>query len=89
MAEPSVGSITVTVKLFAALRKYVPPGGEANGVRVTVPRGGTVADVLRALSIPAAYAGVIVSGDEHLRVDSPLEDGQELNLFPPLAGGSG
>jgi molybdopterin converting factor small subunit len=30
---------------------------------------------------------MIVSGAEHLEPTSLLHDGQEVNLFPPLAGG--
>jgi molybdopterin converting factor small subunit len=80
-------TITVTVKLFGTLRKYVPPGREDGGIRVDVARGGTVADLLQALAIPPAHAGIIVAADQHLQLDSSLQDGLELNLFPPLAGG--
>lgn len=30
---------------------------------------------------------MIVSGAEHLEPTTVLRDGQEVNLFPPLAGG--
>lgn len=79
-------TVTVTVKLFAALRKFLPPGGEEGGV-LRLPVGSTVRDAIEALGIPPDHAGMLVSRDEHIEVDSLLSDGQELSIFPPLAGG--
>ncbi len=79
-------TITVRVKLFAALRRFLPPGSE-QGVSLTLPEGSTVGDVLKALQIPPDHAGMLVSNDAHVGASTPLSDGQELSIFPPLAGG--
>lgn len=77
----------VTVKLHATLRKYLPAGTTANSVVVEMPEGANVADLIGRLGIPADHAKMIVSGDEYLEASSIVRDGQEINLFPPLAGG--
>ena len=78
----------ITVNLHATLRKYLPPGSTGRAALLELPDGATVADIIDRLGIPAGHAKMMVSGDEQLQPTSPLRDGQELNLFPPLAGGS-
>ncbi len=46
-----------------------------------------MADVIARLGIPPGHFKMIVCGDEFLEAAAVLHDGQELNLFPPLAGG--
>lgn len=79
--------MTVRVKLHAILRKFLPPGSEDNVAVVEVADGATVADVIAKLGIPDKHAGMLVSGDDYLEPTSALSDGQEFNIFPPLAGG--
>jgi len=78
----------ITVKLHGTLRKYLPAGSNGNVIAVDVPDDATVADVVDRLNIRRDHARLFVSGDEHLESTALLRDGQELNLFPPLAGGS-
>jgi len=54
---------------------------------VELPDGATIADLIASLRIPPGHAAMMVSGDEHLGTSSVLRDGQEIHLFPPLAGG--
>ncbi len=77
----------VTVKLHATLRKYLPTASTDNSVAMELPEGTTVADLITRLAIPADHAQMIVAGDQHLELSSPVRDGQEINVFPPLAGG--
>ena len=77
----------VTVRLHATLRKYLPAGADGNAVSVELSPGATVADAVARLGIPPDHAKMMVSGGEHLEPTAVLRDGQELNLFPPLAGG--
>jgi len=78
----------VTVRLHGTLRKYLPAGSADNMIVVEVAEGATVADVVTRLGIPSNHAKIMVSGHEHLEPMSVLQDGQEVNLFPPLAGGA-
>jgi sulfur-carrier protein len=78
----------ITARLHGTLRKYLPAGSKGNVITVDVPDAATVADVVDRLNIPRDHARLFVSGDEHLHSTAVLRDGQELNLFPPLAGGA-
>ena len=74
------------VRLHAILKKHLPP--DANGTAVIeLPDGASVADLIAHLKIPPKHTGMMVSGDEYLETTTPLREGQEVNLFPPLAGG--
>ena len=77
----------VHVKLFASLRKYLPPGSGGDRLTLELPDGAAVRDAIAQLGIPLEHARMIVSENEQLESTSPLQDGQEINLFPPLAGG--
>lgn len=79
-------TVTVRVKLFATLKKYLPPGSE-EGTSVTLPAGSTVLDVVDALKIPHEQATMLVAGDTYVEKTTPLTEGLQLNIFPPLAGG--
>ncbi len=79
--------MTVRVKLHAILRKFLPPGSQDDTVILEVPAGVTVAEVISRLGIPPKHAGMLISGNETLGPNSELHEGQDLNVFPPLAGG--
>jgi len=78
----------VSVKLYATLRKYLPSESDEGGIVVELPDGATVADLIAQLRIPSDHAGIIVSNNEHLDKTAVLINGQEVNVFPPLAGGA-
>jgi molybdopterin converting factor small subunit len=79
-------TITVSVKLFATLKRFLPPGN-ADGVQLTLPAGATAQDAIDALKIPREHAGMLVAGDTYVEATTPLTDGLQLSIFPPLAGG--
>lgn len=79
--------MNVRVKLFASLRKYTPAGAAGDTFTVEVPAGATVRDAIATLGIPSERARMIVSKNVQLEPTAPLQDGQELDIFPPLAGG--
>jgi len=78
----------VTIRLHGTLRKYLPKGSAGNVSVVDVPEGSRISDLLAQLGMPAEHAKMLVSGDEHLEGSAVLHDGQEVNVFPPLAGGA-
>ena len=80
-------AVTITVKLFATLKQYAP-NGQAEGISLTLPSGATVRDVVERLDIPHDQAAMLVAGDTYVQPETVLEDGQEISIFPPLAGGS-
>lgn len=81
-------TVTIRVKLFATLKKYLPPGSE-EGTSVTLPAGSTVLDVIDVLKIPHEQATMLVAGDAYVEKSTVVTEGLQLNIFPPLAGGGG
>ena len=77
----------ITVRLHGTLRKYAPPGAEGNLATIDVPAGSSIADVLTQLGIPPEHAKMAVVGGQQRDGTDILVDGNELQLFPPLAGG--
>ena len=80
-------AMQVRVKLFATLRKYMPAGVAGDTLTVEVGDGATVADLVAALGIPLDHARMAVVRGEQLALDAVVPPGEEVNLFPPLAGG--
>jgi sulfur-carrier protein len=79
-------TVTISVKLFATLKRYLPAGSQ-DGFSLSLPSGATVQDAINALHIPPEQAGMLVAGDSYIEKEAPLTEGLQLNIFPPLAGG--
>ena len=78
--------MTVTVRLYAGLRAGGPGG---KGVlTLEVPEGVTIAGLFPRIGVdPAAVRRVFVNGI--IRDESYLlQPGDELGVFPPIAGGA-
>lgn len=73
--------MNVKIKLFASLRKFGP-----DEQTVELPEDATVDDAVNYLNLPHMALLKIVNG-EHRPANYPLKDGDELALFPPIAGG--
>jgi molybdopterin converting factor small subunit len=86
VARPA--DMKVRVKLFASLKKYLPRGASDDTITVEVPEGATVAEVVGCLGISPEHAKMAVTGECQVDMETPVQDGQQVNLFPPLAGGS-
>ena len=71
----------VKVKLFASLRKFGP-----DEQVIELPEDATIDDAIDSLNIPKTSLLRIVNG-EHRPAKHALKDGDELALFPPIAGG--
>jgi molybdopterin converting factor small subunit len=78
-------ALTIRVRLFASLRGYGPPGEEA--FPVTVREGASVEQALRDLAIPDEVQKVVLLNGRHATMQSTLQDGDVLTLFPPVEGG--
>ena len=81
--------MTITILLFAQARERA---GRARG-SLELPEGSRVSDALAALErehpeLAALWPHLAVAVDQRLaRPDTPLADGSELALLPPLSGG--
>jgi sulfur carrier protein ThiS len=79
-------TITVSVSLFADVRRYLPRGVDGP-ISCTVASGSTVGDLLVALGIPADTELTAGIDGELARRDSRLRDGADVMLVSPMEGG--
>ena len=72
----------VKIKLFATLRNFGPEEQV-----VVLPDGATINDAINLLNLPEKIPLLKIVNGEHRPPNHPLTDGDELALFPPIAGG--
>lgn len=83
--------MNVTLKLYASLADYLPATARHNQVEVELPDGATVGGVIERYQLPPKLThlvlvnGVFVSPDA--RPTALLHDGDQLAVWPPIAGG--
>ncbi len=83
--------IKVAFKLFASLSDYLPQGNAGNRVELELEEGVTVGELIHRYRVPERSAhlvlvnGVFIPPSERQR--RRLEDGDELAIWPPIAGG--
>jgi molybdopterin converting factor small subunit len=80
--------VQITIKLMASLRARLPPGSQGGKARLDLDAGVTVTSVLERLGIPGGHVHlVMVNGEMEPDRERALADGDELTVFPPVAGG--
>jgi molybdopterin converting factor small subunit len=47
----------------------------------------TVTDLCESIGLPAGVAGLVLVNGVHAEAGTPLHDGDEVSLFPPVGGG--
>ncbi len=78
----------IEVKLFANLRKKLPPGSSGTKAQLTLADGATIQNLIDLLTIPVELAQmVLVNGEQTREFDRQLADGDTVSIFPPVAGG--
>ncbi len=81
----------VVFKLFASLTDYLPPERKGNRVELEVAEGTTVNDLIARFRVPERSAHlVLVNGafvPPQARAERRLVEGDELAIWPPIAGG--
>jgi len=79
--------VKVAVRLFATLEKFLPPGAGGDSAWLELASGATVAQALALLRIPAEIEYLTVVNGRDVDPGHVLEPGDEVAVFPPLAGG--
>ncbi len=81
-----------TLKLYASLGDYLPPGAKDNTIQIELPPGdSTITAVLGKLNVPMERCHlVLVNGlfvPPSSRAERRVEDGDTIAAWPPVAGG--
>lgn len=82
---------SATVKLYALLSRYLPPGSSDNRTTVPLTEGMTVAGVIAALGLPEKNCHLVLINGFFVPIDEratrAVADGDTLAIWPPVAGG--
>jgi molybdopterin converting factor small subunit len=79
--------MTVTVRLFATLGKYLPAGSRRQAEVTLDSSTATAGDALSQLGVPREEAHLIAVNGTSQSWDAPISDGDTVSAFPPVAGG--
>jgi sulfur carrier protein ThiS len=85
--EPFILPMEVEVHLFANLAEYRPPGGRTGPVRMELPTGATLHDLLRRLRIPDEVPRLCLVNGRDVEPTVRLSAGDVVSVLPPLVGG--
>ena len=81
----------VTLKLFATLGNFLPPGADRNQIEVDLSEGSSIKDLLSKHNVPMDVCHLILlNGIYNPPAESdsiPLNDGDVVAVWPPIAGG--
>ena len=80
--------MTVSIKLFATLRKYLPDNAVNKTATLDLGDQATASDIIEHLGIPDGHIHLILIDGKHSAEDTPLTDGAVVSFFPPIAGGA-
>ena len=79
--------MTVTIRLFATFRDFLPQHAIRSGLRLEVHEHHTVHGLMQALGMPDELPRIVLVNGQHASEDSLLTDGDIVSVFPPLIGG--
>ncbi len=79
--------IQVRARLFANLREYHPELKPGEAKVVHLPDGANVQLLIAALGIPEGIVKKVFRQGRAIEEDCVLGDGDDLGIFPPVAGG--
>ena len=81
----------VQLELYASLMRYLPPGAERHRIAVHVPEGTSAQALLDRYRIPREQSHLVLRNGVFLhqkeREQTPLEPGDVIAAWPPVAGG--
>lgn len=78
--------MNITVRLYATLRELVPERKRV--VELDIPEGTTVSEVIAHLGIPPGTVRKVFVGGIAQEESYVLQPGDEVAVFPPIAGGA-
>lgn len=77
----------IELYLYATLAKYLPENAGPRSVTLDVENNACIRDVVGRLRIPEERIKLVFVNGVHGRMDTVVEDGDRVGLFPPVGGG--
>ena len=81
----------ITLKLFATLGDYLPPGTRDNRMELDIDAADTVEVVLNRYQLPERLVHLVLINGVYIppadRATQRLAPGDQLAVWPPIAGG--
>jgi sulfur carrier protein ThiS len=81
----------ITLKLYATLSEYLPPGAVRNVVTLNVPEDTTVDGVIEQLRLPRRLVHLVLVNGTYVtpeeRTSMRFRENDALAIWPPVAGG--
>jgi molybdopterin converting factor small subunit len=77
----------VKVKLFATLRDYLPKDSDGRSCLMDIDKKTTIEQIIATFNIPEEIPKIILVNGLNGTMDQTLKEGDELSVFPPVAGG--
>ncbi len=79
----------IEIKLFATLKKHLPPNADGSSATIEIEDGLTVGRLIEHLKIPKELAQLVLVNGVNIEGDyaRKLEEGDTVSIFPPVAGG--
>ena len=91
MPEIAYSRMRIVFKLFASLADYLPAERRGNIVELDVPEGMTVGALIARYRLPERSAHLVLVNGHYIappeRAGKVLAAGDELAIWPPIAGG--
>ena len=81
----------IPVKLFGALRHYLPAGSGFNSCTISLDEGAKLDNLLDKVPVPRDKPYMVMLNDTKISEDqyenTVIRDGDDLVLLPPIKGG--
>ncbi len=77
----------VKVKLFATLRDYLPKDSDGRSCLMDIDEKTTIEQIIATFNIPEEIPKIILVNGLNGTMEQTLKEGDELSIFPPVAGG--
>lgn len=77
----------ITLRLYASLAALLPSGSSGHNYEMEIEEGTSIEQLLDRLKIPASMPKIVFVNGFHARDDQMVRPGDEIAVFPPIAGG--
>ena len=83
--------VSIEFKLFADLMQYLPANAKQQSVKLEMPDGSTIYDLMDRFQIPREQAHLVIRNGRFVPPSQcmryQLRNGDIIALWPPVAGG--